>query len=336
MRCCEIGFVGAFAVSNSWLRLIAAVVLASAVTPLAIAAESYPTRALRIIVNTGAGGLVDIATRLVAQRMSEYLKQPIVVENRAGADGLIGIRFVKTAPADGYTLLASASTIAYQLAVKQDPGYDLNDFSGIGLVGRSPFLLIEATSKPDKTLIDLIARAKATADSLSYASAGVGTVTHLAAARFLQQTGLRMLHVPYKGNGPAMPDVISGRVEMIFEAYGSSRSKIKAGTLKTLGITSSTRLPDLPDVPTFTEQGVPNYTYYTWMYLLAPAGTSPEIVQRLSAALRHATATPDVRDRFREDGVETLDMSTQQLSESLVQHAADAAKLMSDLGLPKQ
>ncbi|HZR03854.1 MAG TPA: tripartite tricarboxylate transporter substrate binding protein [Burkholderiales bacterium] len=203
-------------------------------------------------------------------------------------------------------------------------------------MGRSPFLLIEAPAKPDNTLADLIARAKANPGKLSYASAGVGTVTHLAAARFLQQTGLKMLHVPYKGNGPALPDVMSGRVELIFEAYGSSRAHINHGTFKALGITSTARLLGLSNVPTFEEQGVPNYTYYTWMYLFAPAGTSPEIVQRLSAALRSATAKPDMKDRFREDGVETLDMSTQQVNESLVRHAADASKLMADLGISKQ
>ena len=321
---------------RSLWRTIGAVVLALPAATSAIAADPYPTRPVRIIVNTGPGGLVDIATRLIAQRMSEYLKQPVVVEDRAGGDGLIGIRYVKTAPADGYTVLASASTIAYQLAVKEDPGYELKDFTGIGLVGRSPFLLIEAPSKPDKTLADLIARAKANPDKLSYASAGVGTVTHLAAARFLQQTGLTMLHVPYKGNGPAMPDVMSGRVEMIFEAYGSSRSHIQAGTFRALGITSPTRLSGLPDVPTFGEQGVPNYTFYTWMYLLAPAGTPPAAIQRLSAALRSATSSKDVEDRFREDGVETLDMTTQQVTDSLARHAAEASKLMSDLGLAKQ
>ncbi len=313
-----------------------ALVIAVVAATSAVAAEPYPTRPVRIIVNTGPGGLVDVATRIVAQRMSEYLKQPVLVEDRAGGDGVIGVRYVKTAPADGYTLLASASTIAYQVAVKTDPGYDLKDFTGIGLVGRSPFLLIEAPSKPDKTLRDLIARAKANPGKLSYASAGVGTVTHLAAERFLQQTGVKMLHVPYKGNGPAMPDVMSGRVEMILEAYGSSRAHIKAGTFRALGITSTSRLAGLPDVPTFIEQGVPNYTAYTWMYLLAPAGTPTEVMQRLSAALRSATATTEVKDRFREDGVETPDMSTQQVNESLTQHAADASKLMTDLGLAKQ
>ena len=317
-------------------RVAAAVALAAAAATSAVAADSYPSRPVRIIVNTGPGGLVDVVTRLVAQRMSDDLKQPVIVENRAGGDGLIGIRYVKSAPADGYTLLASASTLAYQTAVKEDPGYALTDFTGIGLMGKSPLLLIEAPSKPDKSLADLIARAKANPGKLSYASAGVGSVTHLAAERFLQQTGAKMLHVPYKGNGPALPDVMGGRVEMIFEAYGSSRSHINAGTFKALGITSATRLPGLAEVPTFEEQGVSNYTFYTWMYLFAPAGTPADIVQRLSRALRSATSTTAIKDRFREDGVETLDMSTEQVNESLVRHAADATKLMTDLGLAKQ
>jgi len=311
-------------------------VLALLVAASALAADSYPAKPVRIVVNTGPGGLVDVVTRLVAQKMSESLKQPVIVENKPGGDGLIAIRYVKSAPADGYTLLASASTIAYQLAVKEDPGFTLADFTGIGLTGRSPFLLIESPSKPDKTLPDLIARAKANPGKLSYASAGVGTVTHLAAARFLQQVGVDMLHVPYKGNGPALPDVMSGRVEMIFEAYGSSRNHIHGGSFKALGITSNSRLPGLPDVPTFIEQGVANYTFYTWMYLLVPRGTPANVVQRLSAALRSATSSVEIKERFREDGVETIDMSSQQVNESLIRHSADAAKLMTDLGITKQ
>ena len=300
------------------------------------AADPFPTRPIRILVNTGSGGLVDVTTRAVGQHLSEVLKQPVVVENRAGGDGLIGIRVAKAAPADGYTLLASASTIAFQLAVKADPGYELKDFTGIGVMGRSPFLLVEAPDKPDKTLVDFIARAKANPNKLSYASAGVGTTTHLGAALFLQQAGVQVLHVPYKGNGPAMPDVMSGRVDMIFEAYGSSGGKIKGGTLKALGVTSGSRLSALPGVPTFTEQGVPNFTFYTVMYLVAPAGTPKEVVQRLSEALRTALANKALADRFREDGVEAVDMSPQQVNELMAREASVAAKLVADLGMSKE
>jgi tripartite-type tricarboxylate transporter receptor subunit TctC len=321
---------------TSFWRAVTGIGLALVVASPTMAADPFPTRPIRILVNTGPGGLVDVTTRVVGQYLSEVLKQPVVVENRAGGDGLIGIRAAKAAPADGYTLLASASTIALQLAVKAEPGYELKDFTGIGVMGRSPFLLVEAPDKPDKTLADFIARAKANPNKLSYASAGVGTTTHLGAALFVQQAGVQIVHVPYKGNGPAMPDVLSGRVDMIFEAYGSSGAKIKGGTLKALGVTSGRRLPALPGVPTFAEQGVPNFTFYTVMYLVAPARTPKEVVQQLSEALRTALSNKALVDRFREDGVEAVDASPQQTNELMAREASVAAKLAADLGMSKE
>ena len=315
-------------------RALGATVLAAAAATTASAADPYPTKPIRIIVNTGPGGLVDVTTRLYAQQMTEYLKQQVIVENRPGGDGLIGIRAAKAAPADGYTLLASASTIGFQLAVREAPGYDLKDFTAIGLMGQAPFLLVQGPELPDKSLADFVTRAKASPDPLSYASAGVGTATHLGAAVFLQQVDVKMLHVPYKGNGPAMPDVMSGRVNMIFEAYGSGGSKIKAGQLKALGVTSASRLPALPNIPTFTEQGVP-FTFFTRMYLVAPAGTPKDIVQRLSEAVRNAASSKALKDRFREDGLEVLELSQQQVTDAMQKEATDAIKLVNDLQLPK-
>jgi tripartite-type tricarboxylate transporter receptor subunit TctC len=319
------------------LRYAAGLLVAAlAAAAPATAADPYPTKPIRIFVNTGPGGLVDVTTRLIGQQLAEILKQPVIVENRAGGDGLIGIRAAKAAPADGYTLLASASTIAFQLAVKDDPQYELKDFTAIGLLGRSPFLIVEAPNKPDKTLSDFITRAKANPGKLSYASAGVGTATHLGAAVFLQQANLQLLHIPYKGNGPAMPDVMSGRVDMIFEAYGSSGAKIKGGTLRALGVTSSSRLSSLADIPTFAEQGVPNFTFYTSMYLVAPAATPKEVVERLSAALQTATASKSIKDRFREDGVEAINLPPKEVNEMMAKEAALATKVVADLGIAKQ
>ena len=271
------------------LSSVAALVLSLASTHTAVAVDAFPVRPVKVIVNTAPGGLTDVTTRLIAQQMSETLKQPFVVENQGGGGGLIGIRAVKGAPADGYTLLASAGTIALQMAMRQDVGYDLvKDFSGIGLMGRSPFLLVVAPTQPDKTLEDFIARAKANPGKLSYASAGVGTVPHLSAELYLKQMGVNLMHVPYKGNGAAMADVMAGRVDMIFEAYGSSSGKIKGGQLRALGVTSSSRISALPEVPTLAERGAANYSYYTWLSLVAPAGTPKDVVKTLADALRSA------------------------------------------------
>lgn len=323
---------------KSWFgALIGAVAATLMVAQPAVSADAFPSRPIRIIVNTAPGGLTDVTTRLVAQHMGEYLKQSVIVDNRAGGDGLIGIRAVKGAPPDGYTLLASAGTIAFQMSVRQDAGYDLlKDFTGIGIMGRSPYLMVVAASQPEKTLTDFIARAKANPGKLSYASAGVGTVPHLAAERFIRQAGIKVMHVPYKGNGPAAADVMSGRIDFILEGYGSSNPRIKAGQVRVLGVTSAARLPALPDVPTFGEQGVANYTAHTWLCLVAPAGTPKEVVQRLSEALRTAKSNPAIRERFRADATEDMDMSTEKFNQFLSREVAQGQKLVADLGLDKQ
>ena len=311
--------------------------LSMAVGVSAAAADAYPSRPIRIVVNTAPGGLTDITTRLVAQKMSERLGKPVIIDNKAGGDGLLGIRYVKTQPADGYTLLGAAGTVAIQPEVKLDPGYDLvKDFTGVGPMVRSPLLLVEGTSQPDKTIADFVARAKAAPDKLTYASAGVGTTTHLGAAQFLQQAGVKAMHVPYKGNGAAMTDVIAGRVTMIFEAYGSGASKVKGGQLKALGVSSSNRLPGLPDVPTIAEQGVPGYSYYLWLGLLAPAGTPKDVLAKLSDALHFALNSRELSDRMREDGAEPMIMSPDEYNDFLKRDVTQMNKLVSSLGIQRQ
>jgi tripartite-type tricarboxylate transporter receptor subunit TctC len=321
---------------NPFVFSIAAA-LAMFATHQAGAAEAFPTRPVRVIVNTAPGGLTDVTTRLIAQHLGDYLKQSVVVDNRAGGDGLIGIRTVKSATPDGYTLLGSAGTIAQQMALRQDPGYDLlKDFIGIGIMGRSPFLMVVGAGQPDRTLADFVARAKANPGKLSYASAGTGTVPHFASERFLRQVGIKVLHIPYKGNAPAAADVTSGRVDMIFDAFNSTSGRIKAGQVRALGVTHSARLSALPDVPTFAEQGVANYTAYTWFCLVAPAGTPKHVVQRLHEALRSAKATPEIKQRFRDSATDDVDMSLDEFKQYLAREVVASKKLVADLGLEKQ
>jgi tripartite-type tricarboxylate transporter receptor subunit TctC len=310
--------------------------LALALPLAAAAADPFPSRPIRIVVNTAPGGLTDIVTRLVAQKMGEKLGQSVIVDNRAGGDGLLGIRYVKTQPADGYTLLGCAGTVAIQPAVKQDPGYDLvKDFTGIGGIVRTPVLMVVGNSQPDKTLKDFVARACANPGKLTYASAGVGTTTHIGAAMFLQQEKLDLLHVPYKGNGAAMPDVMAGRVAMLFEAIGSGATKVKEGQWRGLAVTSSKRVPALPDVPTMQEQGVP-FTYYLWIGMLAPAGTPPDVAQRLSDALRFALTSKDITERFRSDGSEPMLTSPAEFNDFLKREVVQMNRFVTDLGIPKQ
>jgi tripartite-type tricarboxylate transporter receptor subunit TctC len=318
-------------------RAALAVSIALASTSVVLAQDAYPSRPIRVIVNTAPGGLTDVITRLVTLQMGEHLKQTLIVDNRAGGDGLIGIRAAKTAPADGYTLLATAGTIALQMAVRNEPGYDLTkDFVGIGPMGRSPFLLVSAPTQPYKTLPEFVALAKSNPDKLTFGSAGSGTVPHLGTEKLFQQLGLKLQHVPYKGNGPAMPDVMSGRVDVIFEAYGSSAGSIKGGRLRVLAVTGNNRLAALPDVPTVAEQGLPGYAWYTWLSLTAPAGTPKDVVQKLSEALRAAMASKVVMERFRQDGMETMNMTPDEFNLFLAQEVMQAHKTVTELGIPKQ
>jgi tripartite-type tricarboxylate transporter receptor subunit TctC len=306
-------------------------------TAAAAAAQGFPSKPIRIIVNTAPGGLVDVTTRLVAQKMSERLGQLVNVENQAGGGGLVGIRAVKNATPDGYTVLASAGTIAIQQVLKDDAGYDIaKDFAPVGPMVRSPLIIMVGAPTPYKSYADFAAQAKAQAGKLSYASAGVGTTTHLAAAKWAQQAGLDLLHVPYKGNGAAMPDVMSGRVEMIFEAYGSGAAKVKDGLLRALAVTSTSRLPGLPDVPTLAEAGLPGFSFYLWMGLMAPGGTPKEVVATLSDALRSSIGSRDIAERLKADGSEALAMSPQDFTEFLKRDLTQVSSLVKELAIPKQ
>ena len=201
---------------------------------------------------------------------------------------------------------------------------------------RSPALLVVGSAQLEKTLADLMAQAKAQPGKLSYASAGIGTATHIPAEMFLQDSGLKMLHVPYKGNGAALPDVVGGRVNMMFDAFASSATLIKGGQLRALAVTSTARLPALPNVPTIAEQGVPRFSYYYWLGIFAPAGTPIEVTQRLAEALRSALSGSDLKNRLQADGTEPLLMTTAEFNEFVKQEVVKTNKLVADLGLPKE
>ncbi|UVH60627.1 tripartite tricarboxylate transporter substrate binding protein [Variovorax paradoxus] len=311
--------------------------LAFAGTAQVSAADTFPTKPIRIIVTSAPGGSLDVTTRVVAKEMGERLGQPVIIENRVGAGGLVAIRAVKASPADGYTLLASVNTIAVQQAVSREPGYDVaKDFAGIGPMTRSQFLLLTSPNAPDKTLPEWLARAKAKPGTLTYASAGSGSTTHLAAAMFGHRAGVNLQHIPYKGNSAAWPDLIAGRVGLLMEAYGSASSMLRAGQLKALGSSGTTRLDLLPDVPTIAEQGAPGYSFYLWMGLLAPAGTPKDVVQKLSEALVFALSKPELKKRFRDEGSEVMTMSPDEFTRFVRDEATSLTKLVNDLALPRE
>jgi len=276
----------------------------SAAAPAQSAAD-YPGRPIRIVVPLAAGGNVDIVARTLAEPISRSLGQPVVVENRPGASSLVGTQFVAKSAPDGYTLLAMANTFATVPLIVPDPGYDpLNDFAGVTQTCLVPQVLVVNPTLSAQSVKELIALAKAQPGRVSYASSGNGSTGHMAAELFNGQAGVKMLHVPYKGNSQAIVDVISGQVTMMFDQVSTSAPQIRAGKLRALAVTSSKRSPLLPEVPTVDESGVPGYEDITFNGLVAPAGTAREILVRLNRAVAYAVSTPDLYNRFLERGIE--------------------------------
>lgn len=310
--------------------------LSIAVAGPAQAADPYPTKPVRILLPAAAGGNLDIVARALGQKMGELLGQPFVVVNIPNA--VQATRTAAAAPADGYTLLAISNTFAILPSVMLNPGYDpVKDFAGIGSMNRVPLLVVTAASQPDTTLPAFMERARQKAGSLSYASGGMGTTTHLAAAMAFQRAGVSILHVPYKGNAPAIPDVVSGQVNVIFDPINTAGPMVRDGKFRALGITSSRRSPLFPQVPTVAEQGLPGYEFHIYTGLVAPAGTPKDIVAKLSEALTKALATPEIRDRFTRDGTEMSGGDApEQFTEFLKQEAARYGKVAEDARLPRQ
>jgi tripartite-type tricarboxylate transporter receptor subunit TctC len=267
--------------------------------------QAYPVRSIRVIVPLAAGGNVDIVARAVAEQVAKTLGQPVVVENRPGASSLVGTQFVARAAADGYTLLAVANTFATVPLVVASAGYDpLKDFAGVTQTCLVPQVLVVNPALAAKSVAEFIALAKAQPGRVTYASSGNGSTGHMAAALLMSQTGIRMLHVPYKGNSQAIVDVIGGQVSSMFDQVSTSAPQVKAGKLRALAVTSLKRSPLLPEVPTLDESGVPGYEDITFNGLVAPAGTPREALVRVQQAVAKAVAGTGLYQRFIERGVE--------------------------------
>ena len=266
---------------------------------------AYPAKPVRIIVPLAPGGNVDLVVRAYAQVISESIGHQIVVENRPGASSLVGTQFVAKTPPDGYTLLAIANTFAMVPSIVSNPGYDpFRDFSAITLTCLVPQVLVVTPALPVRTLKELIALAKARPGELSYATSGPGGTGHMAAELFSRQVGIKMLHVPYKGNSQAIVDVIGGQVMLMFDQVSTSEPYIKAGKLRGLAVSSRTRSPLLPGLPTIDEAGAKGFEDITFNGLMAPAGTPREMRVRVLQEVARAAAAPRLRDRFIERGVE--------------------------------
>ena len=268
--------------------------------------ESYPTRTVRMIVPYPAGGTSDVLARVLAKKMGDSMGQSIVVENVGGAAGTIGASNVARADPDGYTLLfgyATQFTIAP--ALYRNLAYDpLQSFTPIGSVVRFHFLMTAYSSLPFNTLPELVAHAKANPGKLTYASPGIGTSTHLIGELFKLKQGIDIVHVPYRGGGPAITDYVAGRVDIYWDAFAPLMPWVEKGTIKPLAVTSAQRIPALPNVPTVVEVGMPELNVFTWTALFAPAGTSSEITSKLESEMNKALQDKQVQEIFEQNGYE--------------------------------
>lgn len=282
-----------------------AAITAAGAVATAVQAQSYPSKPIRLIVPLVPGGNLDIVARAIAAPMGDAFGQQIVVENRPGASSLVGTQFVAKAPADGYTLLAIANTFATVPSLMRNPGYDaLKDFAGVSLTCLVPQVLVITRTMPVRTVKDLIALGRAKPGELAYGTSGAGSTGHIAAELLAMQSGIKLLHIPYKGNAAAIVDVIAGNVQLMFDQVSTAKSYVDSGRLRALGVTSLKRSPLFPDVPTIDESGLKGYEEITFNGLLAPAGTPREALTRLNAEVQRIVRLPDLRKRYIERGIE--------------------------------
>lgn len=315
-------------------RTFAVALLTLGAATMAAAAE-YPTKPIRLIIPAAAGGSLDVTARLIAQKMSEKLHQQIIIDNRPGADTLLGTRIAKEAPADGYTILGQANSFSLLPHIRVDPGYDpIKDFTGVGVMVTSPYIMAVGGGEPDRSVQDFVTRAKST--KLSYASGGPATPQQVAAVKFLKLAGVNdITMVPYKGAGPGLVDVSGGYVTMIFDGLISSRPYLDGGKLRPLAVTSTTRLAALPNVPTFIESGF-DFSFKFWLGLVVRTDTPKEVVQKLSEALKYAQSSKDLNDRFRGDGSDPSFTSPEEFTDMLRKEYVEMGRLATEMKFEKQ
>jgi len=315
---------------DAWLPLIlTAVIAAPACIPFAAHAQAYPAKPVRIVVAYPPGGPNDLSARTVGQKLSEALGQPVIVENRAGAAGNIGSQYVAASPPDGYTLLNGASALTIAPALTRNLNYDVaKDFAPISLTAVSSFVLAAHPSVPVNSIKELIALARSKPGQLNYASSGVGAPPHLAGELLKNMAKIDILHVPYKGVGQSISDLVGGQVDMMFTSPPNAVPHVKTGRLKALAVSTAQRSPLLPDVPTIAESGLKGFEIGTWFGLLAPAGTSADIVNRLNAATVKIVGTPEFRERMSSQGMDPRSSTPAEFSAHIRAELAKFARLV--------
>jgi tripartite-type tricarboxylate transporter receptor subunit TctC len=310
-------------------------ILVAVMAPLTATAQEYPSRPVVLVSPFPPGGSVSLVARIVAEKMGETLGQSIVVENRGGAGGTIGARSVAKSAPDGYTLLLGyTGTLAIGPSMYPNAGFDpRKDFAPVGRIGTAPTLLVVHPSLPVHSVAELVAYAKANPGKLNFGSAGIGTVGHLAGELMATMAGLKLVHVPYKGTGPAITDLLGGHIPMMFTPIPTAHAQATSGLLRALAVTSAERSSLLPDLPTVAESGLPGYEAALRYGLVAPAGTPRAVIERLNKELRVALAAEDVRTRLAADGAEVLPSTPEQYAADIDREEATWSKVVSTLGL---
>ncbi len=315
------------------LAAIAAVGLCAASVPAA--AQPYPNRPITLIVPFPPGGSTTIVARIIAEKMSETLGQTIVIDNRGGAGGTVGTRAAAKSPPDGYTILLSyTATMAIGPHVQSAAGYDpRKDFAPIGRIGATPMVIVVHPLVEAKSVADLIGLVRKNPTPYQYGSAGVSTVGHLAGELFAYQAKLKMEHIPYKGTGPMMTDLLGAHIKLSFTNIPSAHGSVASGKLRALAVASARRSPMMPDVPTASQSGLPGYEAGLLYGLAAPAGTPKEAIDRLNKELRAALASPDVMKRLATEGAEALPSTPQEYAADIERENAVWSKLIKSIGL---
>jgi tripartite-type tricarboxylate transporter receptor subunit TctC len=316
-----------------WRALVIAVVCASAVPA---AAQTWPARPVRIIVPFAPGGGVDTVTRFLAQKLSEQTGSPFVVDNRPGGAAVLGTELVARAAPDGYTLLTSAPEFSINPSMRSKLPYDpFKDFAYISQLTAGQFMLASHPSVPVKTVRQVIALAKARPGELNYGSSGTGGINHLAGALFQSMTGIRWVHVPFKGAGPSTIGLIGGHIDFVFASTTGLVGPAKAGKVRAIAVTGPKRFTELPQVPTIAESGVPGYYVTGWYGFYAPAGTSAEIVRRLHTEARRGLNSPEVAEKLEKTGNVPVTSSPAEFAAFVRAEIGKWAKVIKDSSLKK-
>ena len=315
-------------------RIVVAFIAAAAASTVWAQDPPYPTKPLRFVVGQSPGGATDIVARLVGAKMPESLGQNAIVENRTGAAGSIGAAAVAKSPPDGYTILCISSSYSINPSLYASLPFDpQKDLQPVSLLAEAPFLLVIHPSLPAKSVKDLIALARAKPGTLTYGSGGNGSSGHLAGALFEGAARVKLLHIPYKGAGQALVDVLAGQITFMFASVLSSTPHVKQQRLRVLGVTSAKRSGAMREVPTIAEAGLTGYATTTWYGLLGPAGMRPAIVERLSTAANKTVMAPELRDRMLADGAEPIGSSPADFQKHLAAEMAKWRKVVKSAGV---